>query len=547
MLKKFMSLIPLKSKIMYIIIVLCALVSSVVNAKLLELLTLISKETFKDIIIYTTIVISLDFVINILIKISELLTYNSLYMKLYVSIMSMKYKNFIDLSSGEYINSLQSTENISTNFRYIFMIIKSIATLISSSIMISKYNVKLLILIILFIILSSASLLLFSNKINKLHKLIFEKRNIKFSFIDDSINGFELIKSDSLESKMINDMNNIMIDEYRIRKNSRTLSTIMDSSIGLMYELFNFILIAISLSLNNINIVAIILLFERVYGPIYGIITNMDSINKISVEIQKYMSFIEFEKEELNEKNMNDVSFESLNIEDLSFSYNGDLNILNNISLNIEKGQHIGFVGASGCGKSTLFKLLCRLYDNYSGNIIINNNINIKNISKAIMRNKLSYVSQNSFILNDTILNNIRFGNNKSKDDIIDICKKLNLHDFIMSTENGYDTIVGHNGIKLSGGQKQRISIARALLSDKEILLLDEATSALDNITEKAIQDVIDKTNKTVISIAHRLSTLENYDKIFVFSKDGIVESGTHNELLSNKNLYYKLYNKGIS
>lgn len=545
MLKKFILLIPMKSKIMYIIIVLCALVSSVINAKLLELLTLISKETFKDIILYTTLVISLDFIINILIKISELITYNSLYMKLYISIMNMKYKNFIDLSSGEYINSLQSTENISTNFIYIFMIIKSIATLISSSIMISKYNSKLLICILVFILLSSLSLYLFSNKINKLHKLIFEKRNIKFSFIDDSINGFELIKSDSLESKMIDNMDKILNDEYIIRKNSRTLSTIMDSSIGLMYELFNFILIAISLSLNNINIVAIILLFERVYGPIYNIIINLDSINKISVEIQKYISFIEFEKEELNDKHINDVSFESLNIKDLSFSYNGDLNVLNNISLNIEKGQHIGFVGASGCGKSTLFKLICGLYDNYNGTIFINN-IDIKNMSKTDLRNKISYVSQNCPILNDTILKNIQLGNDKDRNDIIDICKKLNLHDFIMSTENGYDTIVGHNGIKLSGGQKQRISIARALLSDKEILLLDEATSALDNITEKLIQNVIDKTNKTVISIAHRLSTLENYDKILVFSKDGIVESGTHIELLSNKNLYYKLYNKGI-
>jgi ABC-type multidrug transport system fused ATPase/permease subunit len=217
--------------------------------------------------------------------------------------------------------------------------------------------------------------------------------------------------------------------------------------------------------------------------------------------------------------------------------------VLENINLTIEKGKTIAIVGKSGSGKSTLVDLLPRFIDPQSGEIYLDGR-DIREYKISDLRNLLGIVSQQSILFNDTFYNNIAFGmDNANEEEVIQAARIANAHDFIMETNDGYQTNVGDAGSKLSGGQKQRISIARALLKNPPILILDEATSSLDTESEKLVQDAIIKLmkNRTSIVIAHRLSTVKHSDEILVLEEGQIVENGNHDQLLA-KNGYYKKY-----
>ena len=227
----------------------------------------------------------------------------------------------------------------------------------------------------------------------------------------------------------------------------------------------------------------------------------------------------------------------------VDFGY-GDKAVLKKFNLNIENGEKVGIVGLSGAGKTTLVNLLLRMYDVDGGAIKING-IDIRDVTQDSLRKNISFVPQESTLFNRSILENIRYARpGASKADVIRAAKKANIHEFIMSQPNGYNTLVGNNGIKLSGGQRQRVSIARALLKDAPILMLDEATSALDSENEMLIQKSLQHAmrGKTALVIAHRLSTLRNMDRIVVIKNGKIVESGSHKQLLRSDGAYRKLW-----
>lgn len=227
----------------------------------------------------------------------------------------------------------------------------------------------------------------------------------------------------------------------------------------------------------------------------------------------------------------------------VSFAYK-DKPVLKNINLTIEKGKTIALVGQSGSGKSTLADLLPRFYDVSEGEILIDG-INIRSIKKAALRKLMGLVTQEAILFNDTIYNNITFGMEQVReDDVVQAAKIANAHEFILQTENGYQTLTGDRGMKLSGGQRQRISIARAVLRNPPILILDEATSALDTESERLVQDAISKLmkNRTSLVIAHRLSTIQHADEIIVLSKGEIVERGNHQQLIAANGIYRKLH-----
>ena len=234
----------------------------------------------------------------------------------------------------------------------------------------------------------------------------------------------------------------------------------------------------------------------------------------------------------------------SIVLEKVNFSYVENFPVLNNVSLEIEKGSTTAIVGSTGSGKSTLIKLLLRLYDVESGKIIFDEE-NIQDLNIHSLRKNIGLVSQDIFLFEGTVFENIAYGNlDATENEIWNAAKLSESDEFINLLPNKKDTIVGERGQKLSGGQRQRISIARAILKNPEILILDEATSAVDNETEAAIQRSLDtlKEGRTVIAIAHRLSTIRNADVIYVLEKGEIVESGSHDELVKLKKVYANLW-----
>jgi subfamily B ATP-binding cassette protein MsbA len=237
-------------------------------------------------------------------------------------------------------------------------------------------------------------------------------------------------------------------------------------------------------------------------------------------------------------KPLGDIEFKNV-----TMSYIKGTPILKSVNLKIPGKSKIALVGPSGGGKSTLINMLPRFYDANEGSISIGDQ-NIKNIKIQSLRYAMALVSQDTILFDDTIKNNILYGKIDASDqEIIEACKKANCHQFIEGFKNGYDTIVGENGVKLSGGQKQRVSIARAILKNSSIVLLDEATSALDTESEKLVQEALNNLakNKTTITIAHRLSTVKNSDLIFVIKDGEILQSGDHNQLINQEGLYKKL------
>ena len=233
----------------------------------------------------------------------------------------------------------------------------------------------------------------------------------------------------------------------------------------------------------------------------------------------------------------------NIQFHNVSMRYKNGPNVLNNVNLNIKGKSKVALVGSSGGGKTTVLNLIPRFYDPGEGYISIDNQ-KISEVTLESLRKEIALVSQDIVLFDDTIKNNLIFANAVASDEeIINACIKANCHDFISEMKDGYNTVVGENGVKLSGGQKQRISIARAILKNSSIILLDEATSALDTESEKIVQKAMNNLSedKTTVTIAHRLSTIKNSDLIYVIDKGLVVEKGTHEELLNLNGIYRKL------
>ncbi len=244
-----------------------------------------------------------------------------------------------------------------------------------------------------------------------------------------------------------------------------------------------------------------------------------------------------------NAKNLK-IKKAAVDFDNVSFSY-GDNHVFHNFNLHIDNAEKIGIVGLSGAGKTTLCNLLLRMYDVQDGSIKIDGT-DIRDITQESLRKNISFVPQEANMFNRTIFENIKYARpNATRAEVINAAKKAHIHEFIVKLPNGYNTLVGNNGIKLSGGQRQRVSIARALLKNAPILVLDEATSALDSQNEVMIQKSLANAmhGKTTLVIAHRLSTLRNMDKIIVIKNGKIVESGNHKQLLRKDGEYKKLWN----
>ena len=296
----------------------------------------------------------------------------------------------------------------------------------------------------------------------------------------------------------------------------------------------------------NIFIISILMSIGLI-SPLINAMGHVDDIAKaktIFSEIDEIVSINKLNRPKVSKAMPKDSS---ILLKNVSFGYD-EKEVLHNINLNIESGSQIALVGPSGAGKSTIAKLIASLWDPTNGEILIGG-VNIKDLSFEDYNKMISYVSQNNYLFNVSILENIRIGNlNATDEEVIEVCKKCGVHDFIMELENGYNTIVGDAGSHLSGGERQRISIARAMMKDSKIVILDEATAYTDPENEAVIQKSLSELikNKTVIVIAHRLSTIINSDDIILVNDGNIESHGKHKELLEKSTLYRSMWEAHI-
>ncbi|QWU99116.1 lipid A export permease/ATP-binding protein MsbA [Francisella salimarina] len=295
--------------------------------------------------------------------------------------------------------------------------------------------------------------------------------------------------------------------------------------------------------------------FASFFAAAAAILKPIKNLTKVNVVIQKAVAATEdifyildypAEKETGN-KELDKVRGK-VTIKDVSFAF-GEQKVLNGVSTEIEAGETVAFVGKSGSGKTTLTSIISRFYTQQKGEILLDN-VDIRDLTLENLRSHLSMVSQNVHLFDDTVFNNIAFGLSRDvfEEEVVDALKRANAYEFVQELSDGIHTNIGNNGSKLSGGQRQRLSIARALLKNAPVLIFDEATSALDNESERVVQQALESLTKscTTIVIAHRLSTVENADKIVVMDDGKMVESGRHEELLAKGGLYTRLYQSGL-
>lgn len=234
-----------------------------------------------------------------------------------------------------------------------------------------------------------------------------------------------------------------------------------------------------------------------------------------------------------------------ISVRNLGFEYLSNVPILNDLNFNISKNSRVAFAGSSGSGKSTLVDIISGFHDDYTGSILVDG-VELREVDKADWRNLFGYVSQETFIFNDSVRNNLKFGLDREITDaeLIDVCKKAQIYDTILSFKNQFETELGERGVRLSGGEKQRLAIAKLFLKNPPIVILDEATSSLDSASEKKVKDALDLLGqgRTVIAVAHRLSTIADFDYIYVLEKGHIAESGSHQELINQKGYYYRYF-----
>lgn len=290
---------------------------------------------------------------------------------------------------------------------------------------------------------------------------------------------------------------------------------------------------------------AYLLYISMVLNPINRFISLFEQMQEGMTGFKRFIEIMDYPEEKDRPNTVNIESSEgNIEFENVGFSYEGENEneIISNLCLSVKAGKTVALVGPSGGGKTTLCHLIPRFYEINSGRITLDGR-DIRDITRYSLRQNIGIVSQDVFLFNGTIRENIAYGKLDANDEeIIEAAKKANIHDYIMSLKDGYNTGVGERGVKLSGGQKQRISIARIFLKNPSVLILDEATSALDNATEMMIQQSLDKLaqGRTVIVVAHRLSTVKDADEIVVINRDGIAEKGTHEMLMKKEDGIYK-------
>ena len=393
-----------------------------------------------------------------------------------------------------------------------------------------------------------------AKRLKKAARLGTEKLGDVVSQFEETLSGIKIIKAFNAQEQSEAHFEEKNKDHFRLTRKvlkreyaASPLSEFMGSLVISSILIFAGRLIILDdFALSGEMFIMYIAMFSQLIPPAKALSENYFRLEKGMASMERINEILEsldgiYETEGAKEVQEFGTS---IKFENVSFSYDASKTVLKDINLVISKGEKVALVGSSGAGKSTLADMVLRFHDPSNGNILYDGT-NIKELSLRGYRDKMAVVTQDPILFNDTVSNNLKLGRpNASKDEIVAAAKQANAHSFIEQLEYGYETMVGERGGKLSGGQKQRLTIARAILSNPDILVLDEATSALDSESEKLVQDALEKLmeNRTSIIIAHRLSTVQNADKIVVMDKGVISEIGTHQDLIKHGGIYNSLY-----
>lgn len=397
----------------------------------------------------------------------------------------------------------------------------------------------------------------FALVLNKRMRAAFKSNRVKIAAIneqiEDNLSGIRVVKSFANED-IENEKFKIGNDGFlAAKKNSYHFMGIFQSGVGVFSTLIQVNVIiagAILIAYSRINISDLItfLLYINVFtDPIRTLVDFTEQFQNGYTGFERFREIMDIEPDIKDSENAVELKNVKGKIEfqNVSFKYNdGVEGVLNNINLTVPAGAYMALVGSSGTGKTTLCSLIPRFYDVTEGTIMIDGK-DIRDVTLSSLRNHIGMVQQDVYLFAGTIFENIAYGKpGAGREEVIEAAKNANAHEFIMSFPDGYDTDIGQRGIKLSGGQKQRLSIARVFLKNPPILIFDEATSALDNESEKVVQESLEKLakNRTTFVIAHRLTTIQNAEKILVLTEEGIAEAGSHEELLAKGGIYEKLY-----
>lgn len=399
-------------------------------------------------------------------------------------------------------------------------------------------------------------MMVFSYSQNKKMRRTFMENRKKIGSVNaslqDSLGGIRVVQSFANEDIEIDKFNHSNMEFLESKKdNYRVMGTFQGGNNFFQGLLYVTIIVFGGLFIANGNLNPIVLATFALYINVF--VSPIEVLVEFTEMFQKGFSGFRRFEEVMNEipeiqdsENAKDLKNVSGNIDfdHVSFQYNENEKVIDDVNLHIKAGEKIALVGPSGSGKTTLCSLLSRFYDVTNGSICIDGQ-NIKDVTLKSLRSNIGLVQQDVYLFTGTIEQNIAYGRpGASHEEIVKAAKKANIHDFIMSLPEGYDTFCGERGTRLSGGQKQRISIARVFLKNPKILILDEATSALDNESERIIQKSLEDLSKdrTCITIAHRLSTIRNADEIVVIDATGMHERGTHDELMKLNGTYAKYY-----
>ena len=446
------------------------------------------------------------------------------------------------------VNQLERFLNVGAND-----IIQVIVSVIGVGAIFFYISVKIAVFAFLPIPLIIFGAFFFQRKAQPRYSEVRRQTGILATAISNKIMGIATIKSFTREDKELNHLSKLSSDYQKANKEAIKISAAFTPIIRMAILtgfLATFIIGGFDALDGVITVGAygmLVFLTQRLLWPFTSLAITMDLYERAMASVRRILDLLEtpikiIDKDITKTADMS----QNINFDLVRFSYASNSQVvLSDINISIEKSKVTAFVGQTGSGKSTLMKLLLRFYSPTSGSITIDNT-NIEDIKINDLRQSIGLVAQDIFLFDGSIKDNIAYGKDNPTDKEIQQAAKLaEAEEFINALPQNYQTLVGERGMKLSGGQRQRISLARAILKNPAILILDEATSAVDNETEAAIQKSMQKIakNRTLLVIAHRLSTIVNADIIYVLDKGKIVESGTHDELLHNKEIYFKLWN----